>query len=124
MSSHKIKSTDLRTSMALKVMSAKLPIGVGTIINLDMLSTSSYRPSDPSIYNIKIVLFCAMGVKLSVVIITYNEEKNIERCLKSVQPIADEIIVVDSFSTDSTEAICKSYNVLMIMFSHYMQTKL
>ena len=46
-------------------------------------------------------------IKLSVVIITYNEEKNIGRCLNSVRNIADEIIVVDSFSTDSTEAICR-----------------
>lgn len=49
--------------------------------------------------------------KLSVVIITYNEERNIERCLKSVLPIADEIVVLDSFSSDRTEAICKNYNV-------------
>ena len=42
---------------------------------------------------------------LSVVIITYNEEKNIERCLDSVRDIADEIIVLDSFSTDNTVAI-------------------
>jgi cellulose synthase/poly-beta-1,6-N-acetylglucosamine synthase-like glycosyltransferase len=38
---------------------------------------------------------------LSVIIITKNEEKNIERCLKSVQ-FADEIILVDSGSTDKT----------------------
>lgn len=49
--------------------------------------------------------------KLSVVIITYNEENNIERCLKSIVTVADEIIVVDSFSTDKTEAICKAYHV-------------
>ena len=36
-------------------------------------------------------------IKLSVVIITFNEEKNIERCLKSVKSVADEIIIVDSF---------------------------
>jgi len=52
--------------------------------------------------------------KLSVVIITFNEESNIERCLKSVSTVADEIIVVDSFSTDRTEAICKSFNVKFI----------
>ncbi len=40
--------------------------------------------------------------KLSVVIITYNEERNIARCIQSVKNIADEIIVVDSFSTDRT----------------------
>lgn len=50
--------------------------------------------------------------KLSVVIITFNEERNIERCLASVQSIADEIVVLDSFSTDKTEAICKQYEVV------------
>ena len=43
--------------------------------------------------------------KLSVVIITYNEERNIARCLESVKDIADDIIVVDSFSTDNTKQI-------------------
>ncbi len=47
-------------------------------------------------------------LKLSVVIITRNEEKNIGRCLDSVIDIADDIVVVDSFSTDRTEEICKS----------------
>jgi glycosyltransferase involved in cell wall biosynthesis len=46
---------------------------------------------------------------LSVVIITFNEERNIRRCLDSVQGLADEIILVDSFSTDTTRAICKTY---------------
>lgn len=48
--------------------------------------------------------------KLSVVIITFNEEKNITNCLNSVQDVADEIIVVDSFSTDQTEGICHQYD--------------
>ncbi|MBI5858355.1 MAG: glycosyltransferase family 2 protein [Sphingobacteriales bacterium] len=46
--------------------------------------------------------------KLSVVIITFNEERNIARCIESVKPVADEIIVLDSFSTDKTVAIAKS----------------
>ena len=52
--------------------------------------------------------------KLSVVIITYNEEKNISRCLNSVKDIADEVIVLDSFSEDGTEEICKKYGVRFI----------
>lgn len=44
--------------------------------------------------------------KLSVVIITFNEEKNIGRCLDSVKQVADEIVVLDSFSTDRTREIC------------------
>lgn len=49
--------------------------------------------------------------KLSVVIITRNEEKNIGRCLDSIRDIADNIVVIDSFSTDKTEEICKSKGV-------------
>jgi len=52
--------------------------------------------------------------KLSVVIITFNEEKNIERCLKSIEGIADDIIIIDSFSTDKTEEICKAKGVRFI----------
>ena len=53
-------------------------------------------------------------IKLTVAIITYNEEKNIGRCISSVQSIADEILVVDSFSTDKTEFICRDFNVRFI----------
>jgi glycosyltransferase involved in cell wall biosynthesis len=52
--------------------------------------------------------------KLSVVIITYNEERNIGRCLDSVKDIADDIVVVDSFSTDGTEKICLEHGVRFI----------
>jgi len=51
---------------------------------------------------------------ISAVIITYNEEKNIARCIKSIRGVADEILVVDSFSTDATESICKSSGVTFI----------
>lgn len=47
--------------------------------------------------------------KISVLIPTYNEEKYIENCLKSVS-WAEEIIIVDSFSTDNTLDICKKYS--------------
>ena len=53
-------------------------------------------------------------IKLSAVIITFNEERNIERCLKSLQNIADEIVVVDSFSTDQTKEICEKFNVVFL----------
>jgi glycosyltransferase involved in cell wall biosynthesis len=52
--------------------------------------------------------------KISAVIITYNEELFIEKCLASIDGVADEIIVVDSFSTDATEEICKKHNVRFI----------
>lgn len=50
-------------------------------------------------------------ISLSVVIITFNEERNIARCIKSVQQVADEVVVLDSFSKDRTEAICKELGV-------------
>jgi glycosyltransferase involved in cell wall biosynthesis len=53
-------------------------------------------------------------ISLSVVIITFNEEKRIEKCLQSVQSLADEIIIVDSFSTDKTQQICERYGVRFI----------
>ncbi len=52
--------------------------------------------------------------ELSVVIITYNEERNIGRCLESVKDIADDIVVVDSFSTDDTEKIARYYGARFI----------
>ncbi|MBC5992896.1 glycosyltransferase family 2 protein [Pontibacter sp. SD6] len=66
-----------------------------------------------------------MQVKLSVTIITFNEEQNIERCLKSVEDIADEVVVVDSFSTDRTKEICLSYGVKFIQnsFTGYSEQK-
>jgi len=47
--------------------------------------------------------------KLSVIIITRNEEHNILRCVDSVRPFADEIVVVDSMSTDRTAQICREF---------------
>jgi len=53
-------------------------------------------------------------VRLSVVIITLNEEKNMARCLSSVKEIADEIVVIDSFSTDKTEEISSQFGARFI----------
>ena len=51
--------------------------------------------------------------KISAVVITYNEEKNIERCIKSLLPAVEEVIVVDSFSTDGTEEICSKFEKVL-----------
>lgn len=47
--------------------------------------------------------------KLSIIIITFNEERNIENCLNSVVSFADEILVLDSYSTDRTKEIVGQY---------------
>lgn len=64
-------------------------------------------------------------IKLSGVIITFNEERNIERCLQSLVNVVDEIVVVDSFSTDRTKEICKRFNVIFIEqeFLGYIEQK-
>jgi glycosyltransferase involved in cell wall biosynthesis len=63
--------------------------------------------------------------KLSVVIITHNEEYNIARCIESIKDLADEIVVVDSMSTDRTVEICTAYNSRVIShpFEGYGQQK-
>ena len=47
--------------------------------------------------------------KISVAIITYNEEKNLPDCLKSIRQLADEIVVVDDNSQDKTREIAKEF---------------
>jgi len=54
-------------------------------------------------------------MKLSVAIAVKNEELNIARCIDSVLNIADEIIVVDEYSTDNTQKILEKYNKVKIV---------
>ena len=64
-----------------------------------------------------------MGI--SAVIITKNEARNIERCLLSLRDIADEVIVVDSSSTDGTQAIARNLGarVVEMEWQGYAATK-
>ncbi|MEY3699264.1 MAG: hypothetical protein RL631_1917, partial [Pseudomonadota bacterium] len=50
---------------------------------------------------------------LSVILITRNEQANLDACLSSVKDIANEIVVVDSMSSDETLAIAQSYNAVI-----------
>lgn len=59
------------------------------------------------------IYFCPM-VKISAVIITYNEEKNITRCIDSIRAVSDEIVVIDSYSKDRTKEICLAKGVTFI----------
>ena len=67
----------------------------------------------------------AKDISISAVIITKNEEKNIDRCLDSLTGIADEIIVIDSYSEDNTPKICTERKVLFIQtkWMGYSETK-
>jgi len=62
---------------------------------------------------------------LSVVIITYNEEKNIGRCIESVRKVADEVVVIDSFSDDDTVKIAVSMGAIVSQskFDGYINQK-
>jgi glycosyltransferase involved in cell wall biosynthesis len=48
---------------------------------------------------------------LTIIVLTYNEEKNLPDCLQSLQAIPAPVFVVDSFSTDSTISILKEKNI-------------
>jgi glycosyltransferase involved in cell wall biosynthesis len=53
-------------------------------------------------------------IQISAVIITLNEAKNIGRCIESVKDVVDEIIVVDSYSTDATVRIARNHGATVI----------
>ncbi|MCS7063148.1 MAG: glycosyltransferase family 2 protein [Methylacidiphilales bacterium] len=54
------------------------------------------------------------AIKITVCIITLNEEEALPRCLKSVQPFADEIVIVDSGSTDRTQKIAEEFGARFV----------
>ncbi len=55
-----------------------------------------------------------MKLPISVIILTFNEEINLARCLNSVDKWADEIIIVDSYSIDKTLEIAKKYGAKVV----------
>jgi glycosyltransferase involved in cell wall biosynthesis len=62
---------------------------------------------------------------ISVIILTYNEEKNIEECLKSVYGWVEEIFIVDSYSTDKTLEIARKYTdkIYLHPFENYSKQR-
>ena len=56
---------------------------------------------------------------LTVIILTYNEEIHIRRCLENVCPIAKKVIVVDSPSTDRTQEICREFDNVEVVVHKY-----
>jgi glycosyltransferase involved in cell wall biosynthesis len=60
-------------------------------------------------------------IPVSIIILTYNEEANIQACLESVQDLTEEVFLVDSFSTDQTLEIARPYtrNIFQNPWTHY-----
>lgn len=63
--------------------------------------------------------------KISAVIITFNEERYIGQCIDALKDVVDEIVVIDSFSSDKTEKISRQKNVVFIQqkWEGYSSTK-
>lgn len=56
---------------------------------------------------------------LTTIILTYNEERHIRRCLENVCPISKRVIVVDSPSTDGTVEICREFDNVEVVVHKY-----
>jgi glycosyltransferase involved in cell wall biosynthesis len=54
-------------------------------------------------------------MKISACLITLNEERNLPRCLQSVAPLVDEILVVDSGSSDATRSIAEKFGARVVL---------
>lgn len=70
-------------------------------------------------------MFSNLLMKISAAIITLNEQRNIGRCLESLKGLVDEIVVIDSGSTDATKEICQNHQVRFIVneFEGHIQQK-
>ena len=66
-----------------------------------------------------------MKIPVTAIILTYNEERNIRDCLDSISNFVSQIIVVDSYSTDSTLSFLEEYNVEVVQnaFVNYSQQR-
>ena len=56
---------------------------------------------------------------VTTIILTYNEEKHIKRCLDNVSPISKKVYVIDSPSTDSTVDLCNEYHNVEVVVHKY-----
>jgi glycosyltransferase involved in cell wall biosynthesis len=65
----------------------------------------------------------ALRSSLTVIILTYNEERHIVRCVESVKDIAAKVIVVDSFSTDSTVNLAELAGAEVVQHAFVNQAK-
>lgn len=79
---------------------------------IDKIEDYQFKPTDAYRHVISPLgqkLIPKQEPKIALSMIVKNEEKYIRRCLESVKDLVDEIVIVDTGSTDSTKAICKQY---------------
>ena len=57
-----------------------------------------------------------LNYDITAIILTYNEEKHIERCINSIKRYTKKIIVIDSFSNDKTIKICEKFKKTLIIY--------
>ncbi|QRQ99638.1 glycosyltransferase family 2 protein [Dyadobacter sandarakinus] len=53
-------------------------------------------------------------IDLSVIILTHNESRHIERCIQSLHQVTDKIFIVDSFSTDNTVTLARNLGAIVV----------
>ena len=58
---------------------------------------------------------------ITFIILTHNEEANLQKCINSIKKLSENIIVIDSYSVDNTEEICKKNNVNFFENKFYNQ---
>lgn len=56
-----------------------------------------------------------MSTSITAIVLTYNEERHIARCLRSLQGVCEEVLVVDSFSTDETREIAERMGARVVV---------
>lgn len=64
-----------------------------------------------------------MKNSISVVVLTYNEEINLENCLSSVKDFAQEIFIIDSYSTDKTILVAEKFSAKVYQHTFETQAK-
>ena len=71
------------------------------------------------------IFFMNDNSKISAVIITFNEQEHIGACIRSLQGVVDEVLVVDSHSTDDTVSISEALGakVISVKWQGYAETK-
>ena len=110
---HNPRVAGLATAGAL-IPVAYLLLGFGTPLLDDPLYTGFYVAAITTLTHltwraVDTSLYRQRRQRISTTIITYNEADNIAACLESVQPVSDEIIVIDSGSTDDTVRVARQY---------------